>query len=177
MFNELDEELKQMDEIEKHTNRKVEKALSLSDPIQSMPKEKFLVIRENTSLEVTLDKLQQYHLGCVVIEEDDKVTGIFTERDVLMKVLGNRLDFTTEFVKEYMTKNPHRLQMDDPLAYALNLMVDGGFRHVPIVDDHDKTVGLISMQDVVNHLGNFFYDEVMNLPPIPLRKQTRREGG
>lgn len=177
MFNEIDEELKQMDEIEKHTNRKVEKALSLTDPIQSMPKEKFLVINENASLEVTIDKLQQYHLGCIVIEEENKVTGIFTERDVLMKVLGKRLDFKLETINDYMTKNPHRLQMDDPLAYALNLMVDGGFRHVPIVDDNDKTVGLISMQDVVNHLGNFFYDEVMNLPPKPLRKQNRREGG
>ena len=94
-----------------------------------------------------------------------------------MKVLGKRLNFQTEIVKTFMTKNPFRLRMNDPLAYALNLMVDGGFRHVPIVDDKDRTVGLISMQDVVNHLANFFYDEVMNLPPKPLRIQTQREGG
>ena len=137
----------------------------------------FLVINENTSLELTLEKLQQYPLGCVIIEEDKQVKGIFTERDVLMKILGKRLNFKTEIVKDFMTINPFRLHMNDPLAYALNLMVDGGFRHVPIVNDDDKATGLISMQDVVNHLANFFYDEVMNLPPKPLRKQTRREGG
>ena len=177
MYDELNEELKQMDEIEKGPIQKVEGSLSLSDSIQSMPKQKFLVIKEDTTLKVTLEKLQQYHLGCIVVEKDKKVKGIFTERDILMKVLGKRLNFKTEIVKTFMTKNPFRLRMNDPLAYALNLMVDGGFRHVPIVDNNDKTVGLISMQDVVNHLANFFYDEVMNLPPKPLRIQTQREGG
>ena len=82
MYDELNEELKQMDEIEKEPIQKVEGSLSLSDSIQSMPKQKFLVIKEDTTLKVTLEKLQQYHLGCVVVEKDKKVKGIFTERDI-----------------------------------------------------------------------------------------------
>ena len=40
-----------------------------------------------------------------------------------------------------------------------------------------KPVGIISMQDIINHLGEYFYEDIKNLPPTPLRKQTQREGG
>jgi hypothetical protein len=56
-------------------------------------------------------------------------------------------------------------------------MVDGGFRNIPIVDEKRKPIGQVSILDVVNHLGQYFHDEILNLPPEPLRKQNRREGG
>ena len=122
MYDELNEELKQMDEIEKEPIQKVEGSLSLSDSIQSMPKQKFLVIKEDTTLKITLEKLQQYHLGCVVIEKDKKVKGIFTERDILMKILGKRFDFQTEIVKDFMTKNPTYINKDALAVKALEIM-------------------------------------------------------
>jgi hypothetical protein len=56
-------------------------------------------------------------------------------------------------------------------------MVDGGFRNIPIVDEKRKPIGQISILDVVHHLGQYFHEEILNLPPEPLRKQNRREGG
>ena len=76
-----------------------------------------------------------------------------------------------------MTKNPHTLRMEDPVSFALNMMVDGGFRHIPIVDKKNYPKGMICILDIVEHLGNVFYEEIMNLPPKPMRKQKKQEGG
>ena len=105
------------------------------------------------------------------------MSGIFTERDILLKVLGKKLDFEKEIVKDFMTKTPQVLLPTDPVSFALNKMVDGGFRNIPIVDEKRKPIGQVSILDVVNHLGQFFHEEILNLPPEPLRKQNRREGG
>jgi CBS domain-containing protein len=82
-----------------------------------------------------------------------------------------------ERVVNYMTKTPDTLHSDDPIAFALNKMISGGYRHIPIVDANNKPTGVIAMQDIINHLGNYFFDDIVNLPPTPLRDQTQREGG
>ncbi|MBC8216264.1 MAG: CBS domain-containing protein [Candidatus Marinimicrobia bacterium] len=57
-------------------------------------------------------------------------------------------------------------------------MVIGGFRHVPIIDDDAKPVGLISVKDIINHIGNYFSKDIINLPPQPLRENySPRDGG
>ena len=56
-------------------------------------------------------------------------------------------------------------------------MVEGGYRHIPIINDKQEPIGVISMQDIINHLGDYFYEDIINLPPEPLRKQIQREGG
>ena len=56
-------------------------------------------------------------------------------------------------------------------------MISGGYRHIPIVDKDNKPIGVIAMQDIINSLGDYFFDDMVNLPPTPLRDQTQREGG
>ena len=75
-----------------------------------------------------------------------------------------------------MTKNPDVLHLQDPIAFALNKMISGGYRHIPIVDKENKPIGVITMQDIINSLGDYFFDDIVNLPPTPLRDQTQREG-
>ena len=56
-------------------------------------------------------------------------------------------------------------------------MVSGGYRHVPLVDADKNPLGVVSMQNIINQLGDYFFDEIVNLPPVPLREQSNREGG
>ena len=56
-------------------------------------------------------------------------------------------------------------------------MINGGYRHIPIINEENKPIGIITMQDIINHLGNYFYEDIVNLPPNPIRKQVNREGG
>lgn len=178
MFDILDDEFSQMfDEEERKKNPRIGLALTLHDPIKSLPKHRFVVLPENSVLTDVLDKLQQYSTGCVILQKDDKISGIFTERDAITKVIGKRLNFDDETVNKYMTPNPECLNKEDPISWALNKMVAGGFRHVPLVDVSKAPLGVISMQNIIHHLGEFFFDEIVNLPPNPQQKQTKQEGG
>lgn len=93
--------------------------------------------------------------GAVVVVEGVQIVGIFTDRDVLKKVAANEgaLD---ESVALYMTPDPVVLRDDDMMAYALNKMGDGGFRHIPVVRN-GELVGMVTIRDVMTWiLGKYF---------------------
>jgi len=99
--------------------------------------------------------MQQRRVGSILITgPNGKVQGIFTERDCLMKVVGAVPSLEAVTVADFMTKNPFRERPEASLAFALNLMSNGGFRHVPIVDQDDIPIGIISVKDVVEHIVN-----------------------
>ena len=77
-----------------------------------------------------------------------------------------------------MTENPEYLAPEDPLAYALNKMYIGGFRHVPIVNDSMVPVGLISISNIISTIADYFSREIINLPPLNrLVDPNMQEGG
>ena len=76
-----------------------------------------------------------------------------------------------------MTYFPESLRNSDSIAFALNRMTEGGYRHIPIVNSRGKPVGLIGILDIVSHLAEYFSQDVLNLPPLPIRKQKQAEGG
>ena len=93
--------------------------------------------------------------GGVVVMDAGRVVGIFTERDVLKKAAA-KLAVMDEPVALYMTPDPVVLREDDTMAYALNKMGDGGFRHIPVVRA-GELVGMITVRDVMNWvLGRYF---------------------
>jgi len=177
MYDINDDELKEMYEIQGKSEFKLGKGISPNDPLKSLTQEKFILLNEQATLREVIDNLQRFHIGCVLLEKDDKISGIFTERDIVQNIVGNRHNLDEERVVNYMTKTPDTLHSDDPIAFALNKMISGGYRHIPIVDANNKPTGVIAMQDIINHLGNYFFDDIVNLPPTPLRDQTQREGG
>lgn len=176
--NQFDDEMKRMDELEYDVSSGIEEGISLDDPLSSLALSKPIVVSTGTSLSEAVKKLQDRSVGCLLIEREDKLAGIMTERDILLKITGKGLDFEKETVDNYMTPNPEFLQMVDAVAYALNRMVVSGFRHVPIVDDNKKSVGVVSLVDIVQQVANTLGEEILNLPPIPQRKGfSRPEGG
>ena len=92
MYDIFDDELKQMfDEDKGEDKQKLNIAISLNDPIKKLPKNRFISLQDNIPLNEVIDKLQQYSTGCVLLENDDKISGIFTERDAMKKILGRRM--------------------------------------------------------------------------------------
>jgi CBS domain-containing protein len=137
----------------------------LSMPISGVnPKPPVLVDGSVTVAEAVL-AMNINHTGCVLVMRDGKLAGIFTERDVLTKVIG-RDDGRTLRVEHVMTKNPETLKLSDDLAFALHHMKVGGYRHIPLVED-GKPVGLLSVRDVVHYLADLHPEEVLNLPSNP----------
>ena len=177
MYDINDDELKEMYESQGKSDIILGKGISPNDPLSSLTQEKFIILNEQATLREVIDNLQRFHIGCVLLENNNKISGIFTERDIVQNIVGNRHNLEEAHIVEFMTKSPDTLHSDDPIAFALNKMITGGYRHIPIVDANNKPTGVIAMQDIINHLGNYFFDDIVNLPPTPLRDQTQREGG
>ena len=129
-----------------------------------------------TSVRAAIEQMNQHSAGCVLVEEKGQLTGIFTERDVLTKVVGGGLDLDRMTVGAVMTHNPESLSPDDRVSHALNKMSVGGFRHIPVVDDDGHPVGVVSMRNVVDYMVDLFRTEILNLPPEPRKVSRAREG-
>lgn len=106
-------------------------------------------------------------LGAVLIVDKGKLLGLFTERDVLTRVAVANGAASDAPITSVMTSNPECLTFDDEIAFALNKMTVGGFRHVPILDSDGSPAAVLSMRDVVEHIVSFYSDEVFNLPGSP----------
>ena len=153
-------------------------AVRIQDPISSLGLEAPLIAEIGTSLKNALNQLQQEKQNCLLIVENGTLSGILTERDILLKVTGKGFDLDLVTVDEFMTENPEYLAPEDPLAYALNKMHIGGFRHVPIVNDSMVPVGLISISNIISTIADYFSREIINLPPLDrLVDPNMQEGG
>jgi CBS domain-containing protein len=140
---------------------------SLQEPIQGLPFASPLAVTRKTSVAEAIRLMQEQHVGCVLVQEADRLVGIFTERDVLNKVAGSGQDPAQTPVATVMTAEPEALPVDAPISFALNLMSEGGFRHLPLVDEAHRPVGMLSVKHVVRYLAELFPEEVLNLPPQP----------
>ncbi len=113
-------------------------------------------------------------VGCVLVCVDRKVIGIFTERDLLRRVMGQGRLLSAP-VGESMTVRPVTVHPKDSIATAIRRMEDGGYRHLPVVVD-DRPVGILSVKRVVHYLVEHFPATVYNLPPQSQATLLRREG-
>ena len=153
-------------------------AVKIQDPISSLGLEPPLVVEIGTNMKNALNSLQQEKQNCLLITDNNKLKGILTERDILLKVTGKGFDLDLVTVDEFMTEDPEYLSPEDPLAYALNKMHIGGFRHVPIVNDLLKPVGLISISNIISTIADYFSMEIINLPPLERIVDSKmQEGG
>ena len=153
-------------------------AVKIQDPISSLGLQPPLVVELGTNMKNALNSLQQEKQNCLLITDNNKLKGILTERDILLKVTGKGFDLDLVTVDEFMTEDPEYLTPEDPLAYALNKMHIGGFRHVPIVNDLMKPVGLISISNIISTIADYFSMEIINLPPLDRIVDSKmQEGG
>jgi CBS domain-containing protein len=128
------------------------------------------------TLKDVVENLQQHHIGCVLVSgPDGTLHGIFTERDLLNRVAGRHLDWSQCRVADYMTRDPETLRPADRIVWALNLMHMGGYRHVPLVDESNRPVGVVSVKDIVEYIIELFPGAVLNLPPDPHRLPSTDE--
>jgi CBS domain-containing protein len=124
----------------------------LCDSIATIGLKEPCTVPDSTSLSTCIELMRSKRIGSLLVVDDSgEISGIFTERDCLMKILGQVSDLSVP-VSEYMTKHPICERPEASLAFALNLMSNGGFRHIPIVDQDNMPIGIISVKDVVDHI-------------------------
>ena len=108
-----------------------------------------------TSVRDAIHTLVSKRIGCLLIEENGQLAGIFTERDVLNKVATSTTSMDIP-VSEIMTQAPVTITKADSIGYALHTMDLGGYRHLPVVDDNGKATGVISVRDIQHYLCESF---------------------
>jgi CBS domain-containing protein len=102
--------------------------------------------------------MKQRRIGAMMVVEAGVLVGIFTERDALNGVVAEGRDTQTTTLAEVMTHNPRTVSPDASFSAALELMHEGHFRHVPVVD-HGVPVGMISVRDAMgSELESFVYE-------------------
>jgi CBS domain-containing protein len=119
--------------------------------------------------------LRRAGVGCLLVVEDGRLVGIFTERDLTQRILAVGKSFT-EPLSECMTPNPVTVYAKDSIRSAVRKMEAGGYRHLPVMDERDRPVGLLSVKQIVHYLVEHFPQTVYNLPPDPGAAQPCREG-
>jgi CBS domain-containing protein len=123
----------------------------LRDRIERLwPKTPFSV-SSDTLVGDVLKKMVDERIGCVMIVDRDKLVGIFSERDALMKINTDAPRLLKRPISQFMTSGVVTLEAEDRIAYALHKMNVGGYRHIPILFA-GKLAGVISIRDILRYL-------------------------
>ena len=135
-----------------------------------------VVLEETVPVKDVLRQMQEKGSGYALLCRKGKLSGIFTERDVLTKVVGieGNLD---KPVSDFMTRDPVCVHEKDPIRNAVMHMHKGGFRNVPILDEKGKIITCVRHKDIVHYLVEHYAQHVLNLPPDPDNMPETREGG
>ncbi|MCA9258400.1 MAG: CBS domain-containing protein [Planctomycetales bacterium] len=128
----------------------VERAL-LNDRIESLSPKQPSTVAPQDRIGDVLKKMVAESIGCVMVVDGEKLLGIFSERDVLMRVNVAAASMADKPISTVMTERPETLRTRDKIAFALHKMNLGGYRHVPILDG-GRLVGVISIRDILNYL-------------------------
>ncbi len=129
----------------------VERSL-LRDRISALAPKKPVTVAPTTPVGNVLRLMVERGIGCVVVSDGDQALGIFSERDALCKLNTDAPKLSARPVQEFMTPNPQTLVADAKIAFGVQRMDLGGYRHLPIVDRGGELVGIISARDVLRHL-------------------------
>jgi CBS domain-containing protein len=108
-----------------------------------------LIVDAATDVNEAIRRMHVDGIDCVLVTDDGRFVGIFTDRDAVLKVAG--LERQSRPIEALMTRDPVVLRHDETIAVAINKMAVGGFRHIPIVEGGRPT-GVVTARDVFRHL-------------------------
>jgi CBS domain-containing protein len=146
------------------------------DSVNSMETDDFVCITPSTPLSKAIDAMKQDEGGCAIVcAEDGSVVGIFTERDLLTKIVGQEIDLNAP-VSNWMSPVVATLTPEATIGDAVSIMNDKGYRNVPLVKN-GKLVGSISVFDIIGYLAESYPKTTMNLPPNPDQVMNSTDGG
>jgi CBS domain-containing protein len=110
-------------------------------------RQRLIVLPEEATVATAVDTMREKHVGAILIANAGRLMGIFTERDVVFRVVAEGRDPHATRLADVMTRAPTTLKPGDTVRDALDLMEQGQFRHLPVVEA-DMLVGIVSVRDL-----------------------------
>lgn len=144
----------------------------LNDRIAVLGPAEPVCLRESATVQEAIERmLAGRQAGVLVVDGEQRLIGIFTERDVLTRVAGKGRDPRQTTLGAVMTREPDALGPDDRVAYAVHSMSVAGYRTVPLVDAERRPLGVVTVSDVIRWLAGLFPEAILNLPPADRLKR------
>ena len=106
-------------------------------------------------------RMKDRRVGALLVMREGRLAGIFTERDALFRVMAEGRDPARTRLAEVMSANPRTIAPDRPFGHALHMMHEGGFRHVPVVEE-GRPVGVVSARDALGPELEAFVGELVH---------------
>ena len=156
----IDDDLRDTDDLRETRGTLLNDTIAVLSPAEPICLSEIATVHE--AVQTMLARRQA---GVLVTDAAGRLTGIFTERDVLTRVVGKDLDARRTPLAGVMTRNPEALIAHDRVAYAVHCMSVAGYRTIPLVDPEGRPIGVVTVSDVIRWLANLFPEAVLNLRP------------
>lgn len=130
----------------------------MEDPVKCLQPISPLRVDLQTSLQEAIQLMRDHGIGCVLVTADGgKLIGILTEWDLLQKVAGLGLDLAQSSVEDFMSPAPESSKPEHPLGCALQRMIISDIRYLPLLDNSDRPVGIISSRNIIDYMAKQFH--------------------
>jgi CBS domain-containing protein len=140
------------------------KGALLNDTIRTLGPDEPLCVLETVPVSEAVDQMMAMRRAAVlVVDGEGRLRGIFTERDVLTRVVGPGVAPLQTPVGQVMTRDPDALAVGDRVAYAVNRMSVAGYRTIPLVDSDQRPVGVVTVAHFIKWMADLFPEAVLNL--------------
>lgn len=145
--------------------RELENAL-LSDHVKLLAPNEPIRCRVDTPVhEAIVQMAEKRRASVVIVDPEGRLIGIFTERDLLRRVAVPGRDPRRTRLGDVMTPDPEVLGPDSLIAYAINRLHNASYRTIPLVDEHHRPIGVMTVNDIVQWLAELFPEAILNAPP------------
>ncbi len=114
-----------------------------------MERKKILTAAPDTSVSKAAKLMAKRNVGAVMVVDQKRLVGIFTERDAVFRVMAKGRDAQTTLLADVMTADPHTVAPEELFGHALMMMYENGFRHVPVIENGEP-VGIVSARNALD---------------------------
>ncbi|HLA34981.1 MAG TPA: CBS domain-containing protein [Rhodocyclaceae bacterium] len=115
-------------------------------------KKRLITATPYETVAVAADRMSEYNLGALLIVENDRLVGIFSERDILHRVVSRRKDPETTTLKQVLTPNPSTVTLETSIEKCIELIKTRGFRHLPVINEFRNPIGVVYSRDLLQYI-------------------------
>ncbi len=120
-------------------------------------------VKTDATVMDAVELMAEAGVGAVAVMEKDQLRGIFTERDVMLRVVLKNRNAARTHVSEVMTSPPQTVTDDLPMEEALNFLLEKHIRHLPIVDREGRLLAMLSLRNLLEHMVEHLEHELHSL--------------
>lgn len=145
-------------------------------PVRKLARHEPLRVERAQSVREVARRMAETRSASALVVEGGQLRGIFTEHDLLERVVSQGRDPAATRIDEVMTEQPDVLPASATMAQALRFLARARYRHAPLVDDAGVPVGMLSTGHVVGFVSDTFPKEILNAPPESAELPRQEEG-